>query len=68
MSSGVPSVYYREDPTYCHWVIVWSLILTPQFVVLIVLAAVIRVRRFDPNLNSVQFDLPKDPNDASASG
>jgi len=47
MSSGVPSVYYREDPTYCHWVIVWSLILTPQFVVLVVLSAVIRVRRLN---------------------
>ena len=68
MNSGVPGIYYRKDPTYCHWVIVWSLILTPQLVVLVVLAAVIRVRRFDPNLNSVQFYLPMDANDASASG
>ena len=53
------------DLTYWLWVLVWPLILLPQ---VFVLAAVIRVRRFDPNLNSVQFDLPKDPNDASASG
>jgi hypothetical protein len=43
------------DLTYWHWAIggvVSTLILTPQF---LVLAAVIRVRRFDPKLNSVQF-------------
>ena len=39
--------------TYWHWAIVWTLILAPQFVVF---AAVIRVRRFDPN--SVQFYQP----------
>ena len=66
--SPLPEVIYRKDPTYCHWVIVWSLILTPQFVVLVALAAVIRVRRFDPNLNSVKFYQPTDLNDASASG
>ena len=51
--------------TYWHWLIVWTLILTPQFVVL---AAFIRVHRFDPNLNSVQVYQPMDLNDASASG
>ena len=45
--------------------IVWTLIVTPQFVVL---AAFIRVRRFDPTLNSVQVYQPMDLNDASASG
>ena len=43
------------DLTYWHWAIggvVSTLLLTPQF---LVLAAVIRVRRFDPKLNSVQF-------------
>ena len=41
------------DLTFWHWLIVWTLILTPQFVVF---AAVIRVRRFDPN--SVQLYQP----------
>ena len=68
MNSGVPGIYYRKDPTYCHWVIVWSHILILQLVILVVLAAVIRVRRFYPNLNSVQFYQPIDFNDASASG
>ena len=53
------------DLTFWHWLVVWTLVLTPQVVVL---AAVIRVRRFDPNLNSLQFYQPTDLNDASASG
>jgi len=49
------------DLTFWHWLVVWTLVLTPQVVVL---AAVIRVRRFDQNLNSLQFY----SNVASASG
>ena len=45
--------------------LVWPLILLPQ---VFVLAAVIRVHRFDPDLNSVQVYQPTDLNDASASG
>ena len=47
--------YFWTDLTYWHWGIVWILFLTPLFLVLVVLAGVIRVCRFAPNLNSVQF-------------
>jgi len=62
MNSGVPEIYYRKDPTYCHWVIVWTHILTPQLVLLVVLAAVIKVRRLNNERRRIESpSLLKEP-------
>merc|ERR1719222_1566675 len=45
------------DLTFWHWLIVWSLILTPQLILLVVLAAVIRVHRLELRRIAINIDI-----------